>query len=396
MQAPPRTQSLASGGADVNSDNGPRPRALRAAIGKYGCASLSLRQRNKPSHFAEQMPINPEAAIYTPQRITAVAEAFAEDGGDIGQLLESTGISVDDLGNPETRVSCQQICSVFRNALQLSPDPTLALRAGSRMHLTSYGMFGYALLSALNFEERNEIVIRYHRMCTPGVRISSMHDEQALRYGYEVVLGGATADGLHRFIIEFGYAAHLSVARDLYGPEFSFSSVGVTYAEPSHAGAMRILFGCPVRFNQQHNHLGFDASFAERTRGHPDNATHHLAIEHCQRLLAEAASQQGIASAVRTVLIKKMPCNYPTIDRMAEALLMDSRTLRRKLASLGTTYRALLSEVRMQLAIEFLRKPRMTNGEIASILGYSDPSNFRHAFVRWTGRTPTAYRFGNK
>lgn len=182
------------------------------------------------------MPINPEAAIYTPQRITAVAEAFAEDGGDIGQLLESTGISVDDLGNPETRVSCQQICSVFRNALQLSPDPTLALRAGSRMHLTSYGMFGYALLSALNFEERNEIVIRYHRMCTPGVRISSMHDEQALRYGYEVVLGGATADGLHRFIIEFGYAAHLSVARDLYGPEFSFSSVGVTYAEPSHAG----------------------------------------------------------------------------------------------------------------------------------------------------------------
>jgi AraC-like DNA-binding protein len=36
----------------------------------------------------------------------------------------------------------------------------------------------------------------------------------------------------------------------------------------------------------------------------------------------------------------------------------------------------------------------MTNEEIASRLGYSDAANFRHAFVRWTGKAPREYRKG--
>ena len=46
----------------------------------------------------------------------------------------------------------------------------------------------------------------------------------------------------------------------------------------------------------------------------------------------------------------------------------------------------------MHLAIEYLRKTRMTNDEIASRLGYSDAANFRHAFRRWTFRQPSDFR----
>jgi AraC-like DNA-binding protein len=34
----------------------------------------------------------------------------------------------------------------------------------------------------------------------------------------------------------------------------------------------------------------------------------------------------------------------------------------------------------------------MTNEEIAAQLGYSDAANFRHAFIRWTGKRPSDYR----
>lgn len=34
----------------------------------------------------------------------------------------------------------------------------------------------------------------------------------------------------------------------------------------------------------------------------------------------------------------------------------------------------------------------MTTEDIASRLGYSDAANFRHAFVRWTGSSPTSFR----
>jgi len=50
----------------------------------------------------------------------------------------------------------------------------------------------------------------------------------------------------------------------------------------------------------------------------------------------------------------------------------------------------------MRLAIEYLRKTEMTNEEIASRLGYSEASNFRHAFLRWTGKNPSEFRGGTR
>ena len=71
---------------------------------------------------------------------------------------------------------------------------------------------------------------------------------------------------------------------------------------------------------------------------------------------------------------------------------MEPRTLRRRLEAQGTSYRLILAEVRRRLAIEYLRKTRMTTEEIASRLGYSEAANFRHAFARWTGKSPHDYR----
>jgi AraC-like DNA-binding protein len=34
----------------------------------------------------------------------------------------------------------------------------------------------------------------------------------------------------------------------------------------------------------------------------------------------------------------------------------------------------------------------MSNDDIAVALGFRDPANFRHAFRRWTGRSPSAFR----
>lgn len=73
---------------------------------------------------------------------------------------------------------------------------------------------------------------------------------------------------------------------------------------------------------------------------------------------------------------------------------MEPRTLRRRLEAQGTSYREILAGVRQGLAIEYLRKTRMTTEDIASRLGYSDAANFRHAFLRWTGKTPHEYRRG--
>ena len=77
---------------------------------------------------------------------------------------------------------------------------------------------------------------------------------------------------------------------------------------------------------------------------------------------------------------------------MAAQLSVHPRTLRRKLEAEQITYRRIIAEVRMKLAIEYLRNTEMTNEEIAARLDYSDAANFRHAFARWTRKSPSGFR----
>jgi AraC-like DNA-binding protein len=44
------------------------------------------------------------------------------------------------------------------------------------------------------------------------------------------------------------------------------------------------------------------------------------------------------------------------------------------------------------LAREYLAKTELTVAEIAHLLNYAETVNFRRAFVRWNGVTPSEYR----
>jgi AraC-like DNA-binding protein len=71
---------------------------------------------------------------------------------------------------------------------------------------------------------------------------------------------------------------------------------------------------------------------------------------------------------------------------------MSARTLQRQLSQEGTTFAALLTDLRRELAPALLRDGRHGVAEVAFLLGYEDPSAFRRAFKRWFGRSPRSLR----
>jgi AraC-like DNA-binding protein len=117
-----------------------------------------------------------------------------------------------------------------------------------------------------------------------------------------------------------------------------------------------------------------------------------MARDICEQQLAHFEQSGSITSIVRVRLIEQLPSSFPNIGVMAESLSMHPKSLQRKLGAEGTSYRDLLAKAREQLAITYLTKSRLSIDQIASRLGYSDATNFRHAFSRWTGRTPNSYR----
>jgi AraC-like DNA-binding protein len=69
-----------------------------------------------------------------------------------------------------------------------------------------------------------------------------------------------------------------------------------------------------------------------------------------------------------------------------------SRTLRRRLEALGTSFAAELDDTRRELALDYLADARVSVQDTAFSLGFSDVTAFCRAFQRWTGQTPHKFR----
>jgi AraC-like DNA-binding protein len=112
---------------------------------------------------------------------------------------------------------------------------------------------------------------------------------------------------------------------------------------------------------------------------------------HLATILPDAEPTE-VSQLVRQRLREASAGHLPAIGAVAAALAMSPRTLQRRLAHDRTSYRELVSEVREDLAREYLTESRLSISEIAFVLGFSDVSTFHRAFKRWTRQTPRAYR----
>jgi AraC-like DNA-binding protein len=329
--------------------------------------------------------------LYTPQRIAAVVAVLAEDGISASRALSGTNLRSADLKDPATRVSYQQVETVFRNAIQLSQDPAIAFRAGERMHVITYGMYGYAMLSSPTRAQVIDFAAKYSRILGTIADIGFSRNDDTASYLLEPVLARNPADDIYRFALEFAFAAYQTLSRDAYGGSFRFSKLSAAYAAPRHARIYKRVFQCPVEFDQRKNVLEFDAAWIDHPAVCPDRITKVMAGQMCDRLLDHVEQDGGIAADIRRMLVEH-PGRFPSIGATAAALSIHPRTLRRRLEAQQRTYRQIVSEVRMKLAVGYLRNTQMTNEEIATRLNYSDAANFRHAFARWTGKSPSDFR----
>ena len=95
---------------------------------------------------------------------------------------------------------------------------------------------------------------------------------------------------------------------------------------------------------------------------------------------------------VRRCITKALPDGSLKLCDTAREMGVSTRTLQRRLGEHKTNYREMVDLVRKELAMIYLREGRASLKEIAFLLGYSEVSAFNHAFRRWTGGVPSAFR----
>ena len=99
--------------------------------------------------------------LYRPQSIAAIVAELQTQGIEACAVLDGTDLVEAQLTDHTTRTSYGQLDRVIRNAARLSTDPAFALRAGLRMRISAYGMYGYAQLSSATYAAARAFAARY-------------------------------------------------------------------------------------------------------------------------------------------------------------------------------------------------------------------------------------------
>lgn len=110
------------------------------------------------------------------------------------------------------------------------------------------------------------------------------------------------------------------------------------------------------------------------------------------RMIERLRPDNSFAGRVKVALLSMSGPQLPDIHAVSGALYLTPRTLQRRLAAEGSSFRELLEEIKKQLCGLLLRHDRYTIAGIATILGYSEPASFIHSFRKWYGDSPDRMR----
>ncbi len=108
--------------------------------------------------------------------------------------------------------------------------------------------------------------------------------------------------------------------------------------------------------------------------------------------MLKRSQRSDFVKSTRAAIIQLQAQGFPAIHEAAMVLEISPRTLQRRLSEAGTSYSQVAGDLRYAAACRLLRREGQSVADIARALDYSDPAHFTHAFIRWTGVTPSTYR----
>ena len=286
------------------------------------------------------------------------------------------------------RVTYQQRIDQLSNMLDLLGMNGAWLESPRTVSISDYGLLGYAMMSSATLEQAVQIAVKYHKLAGAMFELAFDvdGDEAVLRIDH-LLPGGRVG----QYTVEELFAGISRLIGLLLGRDHKPSRILLNYEAPEYAEKHLQCFQCPVIFDQPSCQYRFSREELAESLAEADANTARICEESCRKLLSQMEIEDDIISRICHLLLST-PGEFPKLDAVANKLSLGARTLRRRLNDLGTSYQRILDDVRRELAIEYLRTTNLTVQEIAELLGYSEVTNFRRAFMRWVELSPYQYR----
>jgi len=302
---------------------------------------------------------------------------------DVGSLLRASGIQEAQLNDADARVSCEALGAMIAFAQRERFTPNLGLELARVTPIGAYPLLDYLVATSDTVGAGVEQLAKYLHLVGTPAQVTIHQDERQFRIQIAEAADPVSTE----------YCAAIMVRH--FGTEtdgrFTATRLHLRHT-PDDVNAFARAVGCDVCAGSSWSGLVVPPDSWALPLRRRDSSLRRLLETQADQILAQLPERTGLAEQVQRALTRHLDAGSRGVDAVARQLAMSSRTLQRRLASEGVSYQQLLDAARKEAARRYLAEPTLAIGEVAYLVGYSEPAPFHRAFKRWYGVTPDVFR----
>ena len=327
--------------------------------------------------------------------LAGIVQELRSQGAAVDRLLRKHVGNANGFADPYEQIPLARFVGFLEEAAEVLGDPLLGAKLGARSQPEDFGPIGLMFLASANLRTALSQLGNFFSVWQGGTRAELDARCEVPEYIYQIL---DPAIWPRRQDAELSLAATCLAIRALLGARWSPIEVHFEHDRlPHHTretdSALFRIFRAPVLFGQAVNRLVLDPEDLVRPVTSRGAGMMPYLERHLRDLMrTEETTFDSCASQVSNIISKRLGRADLDVQSIAEEIGVSPRTLQRRLAEEGTSFRGLVRRHRSQVVDRLLkdRKTKMT--VIAHDVGYSDATTFSRAFKSWCGESPREHR----
>jgi AraC-like DNA-binding protein len=334
----------------------------------------------------------PHRATVAAGFVTGMVAGLRARGVDPRPLVAAAGIAPDILSGREARAPIAAYAALYNAVVRALGDEGFGLFSAP-LRPGTFEFLCRGVVSSATLGEALERAARFLAIVLPDleIRIVRGAGEARIEIGERRRLRPRAGHPARVFAFEWLLRLLHGLSCWLAGRGLTLDEVRFPYPRPPHAADYALVYTEHSSFDAPRLVAAFDARLLELPVRRDASDLASFLDGAPGKISMLYRRDREMARAVREALACSLD-GGPGFDALARSLNLSPRTLHRRLAHEGTSFRALKASLRRERALQRLEKSRSSVAEIAAELGYSEPSAFFRAFRGWTGASPSAHR----
>jgi len=319
---------------------------------------------------------------------TGLSDFIHTQGGDVDRIFGISGIDPERLSSPTLSLGLVNYCRVLEEAARHSGFDNFGLHYGRQFKPQSLGLIGYIGLCSATLEQALHNVVNAFPWHQHDTLTRLVDKGECWRLDYQVRHGAILS---RRQDAELTLGMFMNLIRHVAGRHWAPREVHFEHPRPGQWHDHCKVFDAPVWFDQPFNSLVIPKRDLLRAMPESDPIL-LMVMQDAIRRLNRGTLQQSMIEQARSQVNLSLMQGEPVLDEVADKLGLSSWSLQRRLREEGSSFTALVDQVRCEMATHYLQQKQLPISEMALLLGYSEVSAFSRAFRRWFGISPRQWR----